>query len=215
MNYDLKSNPGIGAGPSSPIDDYCAPSGAKFGSAASSVAAWSSAGIPHNKLVLGVGAYGHSRIVSSSVALNQANSSLNSYPAYNPANTKIGDKWDGEGGLDVCGAMQGPGGVYTYWGLIEEGILKADGSAGEGIVLRYDECSETVCETLTLSLLSPLCCSLLPLLPPPLKCLFLVRFPPCDSVCSYTASFFLAVRIQPFDASLRVVRGPAILRRER
>jgi chitinase len=149
MNYDLKSNTAIGAGPSSPLDDYCAPSGAKYGSASSSAAAWTKAGIPPNKLVLGVGAYGHSRIIPSSVALNAGNSTLNAYPAYNPSNTKIGDRWDGEGGLDVCGAMQGPGGVYTYWGLIEEGFLKSDGSAGTDIVVRYDDCSETVREPLT------------------------------------------------------------------
>jgi chitinase len=82
------------------------------------------------------------------VALNAENSTLNAYPAYNPSNTKIGDRWDGEGGLDVCGVMQGPGGVYTYWGLIEEGFLKSDGSPGKDIVVRYDDCSETACETL-------------------------------------------------------------------
>ncbi|RXW16051.1 hypothetical protein EST38_g9803 [Candolleomyces aberdarensis] len=144
MNYDLKSNTAIGAGPSSPMDDSCAPSGAKWGSAASSVAAWSQAGIPTNKLVLGVPAYGHSYVISPSVALNRTNaSSLNSFPSYNPSNRAIGDKWDGPGGLDVCGVSQGPGGVYTYWGLIEEGFLNPDGSAGDGVISRYDECSET------------------------------------------------------------------------
>ncbi|KAJ2926761.1 hypothetical protein H1R20_g10354, partial [Candolleomyces eurysporus] len=144
MNYDLKSNTAIGAGPSSPMDDSCAPSGAKWGSAASSVAAWSQAGIPTNKLVLGVPAYGHSYVISPSVALNRTNaSSLNSFPSYNPSNRPIGDKWDGPGGLDVCGVSQGPGGVYTYWGLIEEGFLNPDGSAGDGVISRYDECSET------------------------------------------------------------------------
>lgn len=144
MNYDLKSNTAIGAGPSSPLDDTCAPSGAKWGSAVSSVAAWSDAGIPLSKLVLGVGAYGHSYIIPSSVALDKSNaSSLNSYPSYTPSNRRRGDRWDGEGGVDVCGVTQGPGGVYTYWGLIEEGFLKPDGSAGDGVVIRYDDCSET------------------------------------------------------------------------
>lgn len=150
MNYDIKSNTAIGAGPSSPLDDSCAPSGAKWGSAASSVAAWSKAGIPTNKLVLGVAAYGHSYAISSSVALNRTDaSSLVSFPSYNPSNRKVGDRWDGPGGLDVCGVTQGPGGVYTYWGLIEAGFLKTDGSASDGVVSRYDECSETVCEILT------------------------------------------------------------------
>ncbi|KAF6763139.1 endochitinase [Ephemerocybe angulata] len=144
MNYDLKSNPAIGVGPSSPLDDSCAPSGAKLGSAVSSVAAWSNAGIPNNKLVLGVGAYGHSYDISSAVALSRTNSSsLNSYPSYTPNSRSLGDRWDGDSGVDVCGVMQAPGGVYTYWGLIEEGFLKSDGSAGEGIALRYDDCSET------------------------------------------------------------------------
>lgn len=149
MNYDLKSNTAIGAGPSAPLDDSCAPSGAKWGSAVSSVAAWSNAGIPTNKLVLGVPAYGHSYVISSSVALNRTNPSLTSFPSYSPSNRPIGDKWGGPGGLDVCGVSQGPAGVYTYWGLIEEGFLTPDGSVGDGVVSRYDECSETVCEILS------------------------------------------------------------------
>lgn len=144
MNYDLKSNTAIGAGPSSPMDDSCAPSGAKWGSAESSVAAWTNAGIPLNRLVLGVGAYGHSYVISPAVALNRSNaSSLNAFPQYNLGQKRIGDRWDGEGGRDVCGAIVGPGGVYTYWGLIEEGFLKPDGTAGDGVVLRHDDCSET------------------------------------------------------------------------
>ena len=149
MNYDLKSNPSFGVGPSSPMDDSCAPLDAKNGSAMSSVAAWSTAGIPASKLVLGVGAYGHSYTIASSVALDQANPTiLNAYPAYTPGNRKVGDRWDGRGGLDVCGAMDGPGGVYTYWGLIEEGFLRPNGSAAPGIVTRYDDCSETVCNNI-------------------------------------------------------------------
>ncbi|TFK25208.1 endochitinase [Coprinopsis marcescibilis] len=144
MNYDVRINQSVGAGSRSPLDDSCAPAGAKWGSAVTSIEAWREAGVPLNKLVLGVPAHGHSYDVSPSVVLSRSNSSLLvEYPSFNPAARKRGDRWDGEGGTDVCGATDGPGGVYTYWGLIETGFLKQDGSVGDGIVKRYDECSET------------------------------------------------------------------------
>ncbi|EAU91084.2 endochitinase [Coprinopsis cinerea okayama7 len=144
MNYDVPVNPSVGAGSRSPLDDTCAPAGAKWGSAVSSIEEWTKAGIPLEKLVLGVPAHGHSYDVSPVVALSRSNSSqLNAYPSYSPADRKRGDRWDGEGGMDVCGVTWGPGGVYTYWGLFEGGFLNADGSVAEGIVSRYDDCSET------------------------------------------------------------------------
>lgn len=144
MNYDVKINEAIGAASRSPMDDRCAPSGAKFGSAVTSIEAWNKAGIPLNKLVLGVPGHGHSYFVTPGVAVSRSNSSeLNAYPTFIAANRKVGDRWDGTGGLDQCGVMWGPGGAYAYWGLIENGFLNQDGSPRDGILYRYDNCSET------------------------------------------------------------------------
>ena len=149
MNYDVKSNPTVGAGPSSPLDDSCAPEGARFGSAMSAVQAWSTAGIPVNQIVLGVPAYGHSFVLTSNPDPSSGstqNATLSAYPQYNPSVEKRGDSWDGDGGLDVCGVMQGPGGIFSYWGLEEQGFLQQDGSVADGIKYRFDDCSQTVCQ---------------------------------------------------------------------
>ena len=148
MNYDVGSNPTIGAGPASPLDDSCAPVGARFGSAKSAVQTWSAAGMPVNQIVLGVPAYGHSFVLTSNPEPSSGstqNATLSAYPPYNPSVVKRGDSWDRDGELDVRGVMQGPGGVFTYWGLKEQGFLKEDGSVAEGIKYRFDDCSQTVC----------------------------------------------------------------------
>ncbi|KAJ3513907.1 hypothetical protein NLJ89_g2690 [Agrocybe chaxingu] len=145
MNYDVKSNPSVGAGPHSPLDDSCAPVGARFGSATSAVNAWTAAGIPKDQIVLGVPAYGHSFVIPSGAisVSSDSGSTLQGYPRYEAGVERRGDRWDGEGGLDVCGVEVGPGGVYTYWGLIEEGFLNDDGSVASGVESRLDECSQT------------------------------------------------------------------------
>lgn len=151
MNYDVRSNPSIGAGSSSPLDDSCAPPEARFGSAMSAVKMWTAAGMPADQIVLGVPAYGHSFVLTSSPASNasSANGSrpdvtLPEYPQYNPNIERRGDRWDSDGGLDVCGNMTGPGGTFTYWGLMEEGFLNDDGTPVNGVQYRFDNCSQTV-----------------------------------------------------------------------
>lgn len=140
MNYDVTSNLTVGAGSSSPLNDSCAPSGARFGSAVSAVDAWSTAGMPASKIVLGVPAYGHSFVLPPDARQNY---SIGPYPPYNTSLERPGDKWDGDGGLDVCGVMEGPGGTFTYWGLMDEGFLNTDGSAVEGVQTFFDDCSQT------------------------------------------------------------------------
>ncbi|KAF8895737.1 glycoside hydrolase superfamily [Gymnopilus junonius] len=141
MNYDIKSNPASGAGSSSPLNDSCAPVGARFGSAVSAVDAWMAAGIPADKIVLGVPAYGHSFVTPtqstevSNGSSSSSNSTLPLYPPYNSSVEHPGDKWDGDGGVDVCGVMQGPG----------EGFLNQDGSVADDIKFRFDDCSQTRC----------------------------------------------------------------------
>lgn len=151
MNYDVRSNPSIGAGSSSPLDDSCAPPEASFGSAMSAVKMWTAAGMPADQIVLGVPAYGHSFVLTSTPAVNTSNTNgsapdvtLPVYPQYNPNVERRGDKWDGDGGLDVCGNMTGPGGTFNYWGLVEEGFLNKDGTPAKGVQYRFDNCSQTV-----------------------------------------------------------------------
>lgn len=154
MNYDTKSTPSTGAAPNAPLDDSCAPSGSQTGSARSSVGAWITAGIPANQIVLGVPAYGHSYIIPPSVALSGQGSdtAVSLFPPYTANNTRKGDRWDGDGGLDVCGNLLGPGGTYTYWGLINEGFLNSDGTIPGDIKYRFDNCSQTVSRPPTLCL---------------------------------------------------------------
>lgn len=144
MNYDLLSNPTIGAGPSSPLNDSCAPKSARLGSAFSAVDAWTAAGIPRNQILLGVPAYGHSYVVPPSEISNPNVAHL-SYPPFSLSLEQVGDSWSGAGGVDVCGNMKGPDGTYTYWGLMQQGFLNTNGSVKDGIEYRFDNCSMTVC----------------------------------------------------------------------
>jgi chitinase len=103
MNYDIRSNSSFGAGPSSPLDDSCAPIRARNGSAKSAVSAWSAAGFPINQIVLGVPSYGHSYSILPGGSGQNTSTTLPMYPSY--ANVHVrGDKWDGFGNeTDVCG----------------------------------------------------------------------------------------------------------------
>ncbi|PFH53950.1 glycoside hydrolase family 18 protein [Amanita thiersii Skay4041] len=144
MNYDIKSSTLVGAGSSSPLDDSCAPEGARLGSAVSAVQAWMDAGITPEKIVLGVPSYGHSFAVSPSDAYqDESTHMVATYPSYNSSLKPSGDRWDGGWGLDVCGNEQGPGGIYTYWGLIDKGLLNKNGTIRGETSYRFDRCSQT------------------------------------------------------------------------
>lgn len=142
MNYDIASNSSFGAGPSSPLDDSCAPVSAQRSSAKSAVSAWTASGFPKNQLVLGVPSYGHS--FSILPGSGQSTSALPLYPPYSTIKVH-GDKWDSyENATDVCGVQVGAGGTYEYWGLMQGGFLNPDGSPQAGIQYRFDNCSKTV-----------------------------------------------------------------------
>ncbi|THU95533.1 glycoside hydrolase [Dendrothele bispora CBS 962.96] len=149
-------------GPHSALDDTCVGDGEgnqgkKRGSAKTSVDAWIDAGIPKEKIVLGVAAYGHSFVVKKQDAMvNNGTGSgsgtsaqlqqLASYPPYDPSLTHVGDEWDSGEGQDSCGNHVIAGGLYAFRGLIEQGYLDSNGQQvqqGEKMVYRWDDCSQT------------------------------------------------------------------------
>ncbi|KAJ7680900.1 glycoside hydrolase family 18 protein [Mycena polygramma] len=162
MVYDLSWNWTAGspriqrALPSAPLDDSCYESTPGVtgtgltgrGSARSAVEAWVSAGIPPSKIVLGVPSYGHSFNVNSSEAFlassaSNSKSQLTPYPPYDTLNHTIGDKWDGTGGTDQCGKVEGPGGTWDFFALVAAGYLLSNGSAAADVPYQWDACSST------------------------------------------------------------------------
>ncbi|OCB89110.1 glycoside hydrolase [Sanghuangporus baumii] len=162
MNYDIWGSWSATAGPNAPLNDTCAPSTAEQqGSAVSAVDAWTTAGFPASQIVLGVASYGHSFSVSTSDALSSSSSSnsseegsttqnqtqtLNLYPEFDATNQPAGDAWDSvEGETDSCGNPTTVGGIFNFWGLVENGFLTSNGTANTdgGMVYTFDECSQT------------------------------------------------------------------------
>ncbi|KAI9458899.1 chitinase [Lactarius psammicola] len=135
MNYDVWGSWSSGVGPNSPLDDSCAAPANQQGSAVSAIKAWSTAGFPTNKIILGVAAYGHSFHVNQSSALD-ASGNIN----FNPRGT---DGMALQVGVDVCGNPNVVGGVFTFWGLNEAGFLKDDGTVADGIKYTFNCCSKT------------------------------------------------------------------------
>ncbi|KAF8836466.1 glycoside hydrolase family 18 protein [Paxillus ammoniavirescens] len=144
MNYDIFGSWSAAVGPNAPLNDTCAPPDDQVGSAVSAVKAWTSAGMPLNKIVLGVASYGHSFNVSPSDAFfNGSKTELAAYPKFNASNQPLGDAWDDAAGTDICGVYQRPGGDWDFWGLVDGGFLTSEGDPAPGIYYRYDSCSQT------------------------------------------------------------------------
>ena len=161
MNYDVWGSWSTAVGPNAPLNDTCisdttsSTSVTAAGSAVSALQAWTAAGFPASQIVLGVPSYGHSFFVSStdayattpdaaSSATNlTANPLLASYPSFVAASQPMGDAWSGAAGPDICGVQQLAGGTWDMWGLIDAGILNADGSPAAGMGFRFDTCSQT------------------------------------------------------------------------
>ncbi|KAF8344633.1 endochitinase [Amanita rubescens] len=141
MNYDMWGSWSATVGPNSPLYDSCAAPANQVGSASSEVNAWQAAGMPLDKIVLGVAAYGHSFSVNKTAAFN--GSSLALYPAFDKADQPAGDVWDDVASTDICGNANGPGGTMRFWGLMELGYLNTDGTPRTGIDYIFDDCSKT------------------------------------------------------------------------
>ncbi len=145
MNYDVWGSFSATVGPNAPLNDSCASSTAyQQGSAVSAVQAWTKAGFPANKIILGVPSYTHSFRVNQSDALD-ASGNLKLFPPFNKGDQPAGDKWDGTaGGVDTCGNPNVVGGVFQFWGLIEAGFLRSNGTPSCEVYSTFDSCSMTV-----------------------------------------------------------------------
>jgi len=112
------------------------------------------------QIVLGIAAYSHSFLVNSSSAFDASKHLALYPPSYG---TPSGDKWDSvpgelsslsreiqirervKLGPDQCGTMiDHPGGVFTFWGLVDAGFLEPNGKHAAGIHYIYDNCTQTV-----------------------------------------------------------------------
>lgn len=157
MNYDIFGSWSSVVGPNAPLDDTCAPEQYQQGSAVSAVASWTKAGFPANKIVLGVGSYGHSYFVTNDAATAgpmpdadqpAGTTTLAAYPAFDNSQQPLGDSWDAvePAGTDACGnpTAGGPSGIYNFRGMIEKGLLDEEGNPVEGMGFSFDKCSQTV-----------------------------------------------------------------------
>jgi chitinase len=130
-------------GPNAPLYDTCAPAADQEGSAVSAVKAWSTAGFPPNRTILGVASFGYSFHVNQSGALD-ASGNINLYAPFDKSQQPKGDKWDyPAGSVDVCGNPNVVG-IFDFWGLIDGGFLLYDGTVANGIDYYFDNCSRTV-----------------------------------------------------------------------
>ena len=145
MDYDIWGPWSSSVGPNSPLNSTCATPTNRVGSAVSAVEAWTTAGMPVKKIVLGVPSYGHSFSVSPSGAfVHGSETELVAYPKFNASNQPLGDAWDDTASVDSCGVNEAPGGTFNLWGLVDGGFLTTKGTPAPGIYYRYDTCSQTV-----------------------------------------------------------------------
>ncbi|KAG9316849.1 glycoside hydrolase superfamily [Chiua virens] len=136
MNYDIWGSWFPNVGPNAPLKDACAASADQQGSAVSAVKAWTAAGMPVDKIVLGVASYGHSfRVAPSDAFVKDSQTKLVPYPKFNASRQPLGDAWDSVSEIDPCGVNEGPEGIYNLWGLVVGGFLDRARQGGAGYPL--------------------------------------------------------------------------------
>lgn len=80
------SNDSFQVGPVAPLADACAPPGMAHGSATTAVASWVAAGMPKDKIILGVASYGRAWSVKKSDAYSSG-ITIASNPPFDSAHT--------------------------------------------------------------------------------------------------------------------------------
>ncbi|KAJ8588526.1 glycoside hydrolase [Rhizopogon salebrosus TDB-379] len=92
MNYDVWGSWFSTVGPNAFLNDTCAAPANQQGSAVSAVDAWTEAGMPINKIVLGVASYGHSfSVAPSDTFVSKDSKTLAAYPTFNASHQPLGD----------------------------------------------------------------------------------------------------------------------------
>ncbi|KZV73518.1 glycoside hydrolase family 18 protein [Peniophora sp. CONT] len=149
MNYDVFGYFSAFAGPNAPLDDSCATKEQMNAgsSATSAVKRWNEAGVPLNKLVLGIPTYGHSFIVSSENATRDGFKSLNTHPGFDATKHPLGsqDHDTTPTGNDICGVPNVASGAWDFAGLVSAGYIDASGTPQNktGTYWMFDSCSQT------------------------------------------------------------------------
>jgi len=144
LNYDVWGPWSSSVGPNAPLNDACAAPTNQFGSAIWAVKEWTTAGMPINKIVLGVPSYGHSFSVPPYDAfVADSKTELVAYPKFNASNQPLSAP-NITGFVDVCGIFEAPAGIFTFKDLVNDGFLATEGKPASGIYYRYDNCSQTV-----------------------------------------------------------------------
>ncbi|EJD03469.1 chitinase [Fomitiporia mediterranea MF3/22] len=144
MNYDVFGNWSATAGPNSPLNDTCTSAEHQQGCAVSAVSSWTAAGMPANKIVLGVATFGHSFTVTQAAALaSDSSTDLVLYPAFNASVFPAGDAWDTPAHVDKCGNFADQGGIQHFRYLVDSGMLFPNGTAETGIPYLFDDCEKT------------------------------------------------------------------------
>ncbi|EFQ27378.1 glycosyl hydrolase family 18 [Colletotrichum graminicola M1.001] len=142
MGYDIYGAWASTGGPNAPLAFACDPRNNQ-GGIEEGVNKWIAAGIPAEKIALGVAAYGHSFSVNSTNAFT-APGVLNAYPPQNSSNRLQGGSWDNDPPVDECGNPQPHSGTYTFSSMITEAMfLDTSGNPSAGIASGYDNCSQT------------------------------------------------------------------------
>ncbi|KAK2012516.1 family 18 glycosyl hydrolase [Colletotrichum eremochloae] len=142
MGYDIYGTWAATGGPNAPLAFACDPRNNQ-GGIKEGVAKWIAAGIPAEKLVLGLAAYGHAFSVNATSAFT-APGVLNAFPPQNSSNRLQGGPWDDDPAIDECGNPQPHSGTYTFADMINEAkFLDAAGNPAPGIASGFDNCSQT------------------------------------------------------------------------
>ncbi|KZV73512.1 glycoside hydrolase family 18 protein [Peniophora sp. CONT] len=150
MNYDVFGSFSSFAGPNAPLNDTCASQAQQDAgfSAVRAVQAWNDAGVPLDKLVLGIPTYGHSYAVSPENATSDNFATLNTHPNFDNTLHPLGSQDNGsnETFVDVCGVTNFASGAWDFAGLVDAGYLDATGafnSEKTSAHWMFDECAQT------------------------------------------------------------------------
>ncbi|SCV70916.1 BQ2448_3678 [Microbotryum intermedium] len=142
MTYDIGGNWSPTSGPNSPFRTCNSAT-----SVIQVVQTFKKAGVPVEKMVVGIPSYGHSYELVSSTLKKQMIGRYTSQVYQNKTNRiPKGDKSDSNAPkTDICNVRSASfSGTWTYNSLISEGLLSADGSKGlKGFTRRYDYCTAT------------------------------------------------------------------------